>query len=212
MRRSIQSTRGRGFTLIEIVVVVTIILILIAVFVPVALTVGSANLSQGIELLQGAITLARETAIRENRPVEVRFYSYVSPEVASPEAEFRAVQVLADEGDPAVAVPISELEKLPRNIVIINHPDYSTLVTAPELQASETVEIEGAAGDATFFSFLFLPDGSAALEDEEAGAWFLTIAEESKMMGAGGDLPRNYITLQIEPFTGAIRLLQPTAG
>jgi uncharacterized protein (TIGR02596 family) len=200
----------------ELLVILVIILILIGLSVPLSQTVGNADLQQGIEMLHGKISLARQTAIRENTAVEVRFYFYNDPRMPGDEEQFRALQYVKYEVEPGgeirTAVPLSKIEKLPGNIIIMNHPDYSTLVTASELEAGEPVEIDKATGDASYYAFSFLPDGSADLRDEVAGAWFLTIVEESKLSETGTELPRNFITLQIEPFTGAIRRLQPQAG
>jgi len=194
--------------------VIAIILVLMALVVPMASTIGNADLEQGVELVQGKMSLARQTAIKENKPVEVRFYSYSDTSKLGEDEQFRALQYVQYDTDlegNTTAIPKSKVEKLPGDIIIINRPEYSTLVTDLELQGASPVEIDPQVGDASYFSFFFLPNGSADLRDDVAGSWFLTIVKEADLIGTGGDLPSNYITLQVEPFPGVIRRLQPSA-
>jgi uncharacterized protein (TIGR02596 family) len=201
--------------MVEILLVVVIISVMIGLAVPALNTLSNANLQQGVEMLESKLSLARQTAIRENRPIEFRFYYYSDPSVPGDEKQFKAFQYLKRETDrdgKPLVLAISNIERLPGDVIILDHPQFSTLVTDPRLQGAAAVEIGPETGDATYFAFSFLPNGSVALPDEEAGAWFLTIIKESGANSVDGDLPANFITLQIEPFSGAIRRLQPRAG
>jgi len=211
-----KQARTGGFSLMELLIVLLVIVILIALIVPSSNFISNAEMEQGVELVTSQILLARQTAIKQNQPVEVRFYYYDDPIAPGDEKEFRAMQYLShaidqDTGD-SVATPISKVERLPPNIILLNDPKYSTLVTAPELASSTPTEIPPDLENVAYFSFFFFPNGSADLKDDDAGAWFLTIVEESNLNAANGGLPSNYVVIQLEPFTGAIRRLEPRAG
>ena len=82
-----------------------------------------------------AFSLAQSTAIRQNRPVQVRIYKFQDGDLTSPDPQFRAFQVTgvkaAATGDQFYQ--ISELQKFESTIVMSKFPEYSSIV------ASETV-------------------------------------------------------------------------
>lgn len=206
--------QDRGFSLAEVLIVTVIILGLSALVAPSAKVIGNVDMQRGVGLIHRNLSLARQTAIRENRPIEVRFYYYADPIYPDGGKQFRSLQYLY-EADPtdrdSAAIAKSKIIHLPANIIVMNDPQYSTLVTAPELQGTQPDDNKSESLTGTYYSFTFMSDGSTNLQDDTPGAWFLTVVEEADL-ASSETLPSHFVTLQIDPFSGALRRLQPEAG
>lgn len=207
-----------AFTLIELIIVITIIGILMVFTVPAITGALKANkLSQGADLLRAQLSFAQQTAMRENAPIQVRFYRYDDPAVPGVEEKFRAYQFYRrqafnrsdkDAGSTTaneeLMEPIAQVRKLPKPIIISDTERLSSIVGLQKSQG----QIPWKRGDplkADYVAFDFRADGSTNLTG--SNQWFLTLVEETE--DRGGQIPENFATVQVDPFTGSIRLLRP---
>jgi uncharacterized protein (TIGR02596 family) len=199
----------RAFTLLELLVVVAILIILAALTIPAMNSMGRASsLSNGTQAITGALELARQTAVTQNRPVEVRFYKLPEDgQPTGPLTDYRSLQLfLVDsESTNAVAKPV----KLSAPVIITPDVATSSLMdeTAfPEQPAADGVNVPPGGANYRYRSFRFKPDGGTDLPMN--GKLFFTLAAKNDPIKANG-LPANFATIQIEPLTGRTKVLRP---
>lgn len=207
-----------AFTLIELIIVITIIGILMVFTVPAITGALKANkLSQAADLLRAQLAFAQQTAMRENAPIQVRFYRYDDPSVPGIDEKFRAYQFYrrqvfdrSDRNAGSTATneelmePIAQVRKLPIPIVIADSERLSSIIGLQKTRGQLPWK-RGNPLVAEYVAFDFRPDGSTNLTG--SNQWFVTLVEESQ--DRGGDIPENFATVQVDPFTGSIRLLRP---
>jgi prepilin-type N-terminal cleavage/methylation domain-containing protein len=66
--------RPKGFSLVEMLVVLTVVSILALLAVAGFSSTREANIANGAQMVKGALKLARQIAVAQNRVTEVRFY------------------------------------------------------------------------------------------------------------------------------------------
>jgi uncharacterized protein (TIGR02596 family) len=88
-----------AFTLIELLVVVAIMGLLLALVAPAVVPMmQSSNMNKAAEMISDELNFARQTALTQNRDVEVRFYKLPSPSNAG-DLQFRAFRSFAAIGN-----------------------------------------------------------------------------------------------------------------
>lgn len=189
-----------GFSLVEMLLVMGVVAILLAAAgTGLKTTWRSQQIYASASNLMQAFSLAQSTAIRHNRPVQVRIYKFQDGDITSPDPQFRAFQVTgvnaAASGDQFYQ--ISELQKFESTIVMSKFPEYSSIVSSEAVLPS---------GDSySYVAVEFRPDGSTNLETNPAQPWTITLLSDW-----GSDdktkLPKDARTLVISPDTGAVSL------
>jgi uncharacterized protein (TIGR02596 family) len=225
--------KSRGFSLVELLVVMAIIAIIARFTVPAVSTMlRGARLTQASEMLTDQLSLARQLALSENRPVEVRFFRYGDPEVpgenvnVSSTGQFRALQIyeILDNG---VVMPLDKVQMLPTS-VIMNSTSGTTTVALSSLFLDQTMVTSaqvltdstapnlprGVNKNYDYFVFRFLQDGSTSLSPSTSqvsgGIWYVTIHDINDLPKIKGSaLPPNYFTLQIDPLNGLLKSFRP---
>jgi uncharacterized protein (TIGR02596 family) len=239
MNRSLQSRDKvqQAFTLIEMLVVITIIVLLMAFATPALMrTMQASRLSSTGDTLLGVISEAQQLAFAQNVPVELRFFSYSGDFQGDPSL-FRAYQlfkvVMVSEGTGAGAavseslVPAGNLAKLSEGIVIASSEELSEALSGDQLpdvkDGGATPGYAGVEG-ANYSAIRFMPDGTcrkvgattSSNNVSQATLTFQTLLESfftvTYDIGAEinlGNLPKNFYTIQIDPFTGKARSYKP---
>ena len=226
----------RGFSLIEMLVVVAIIVMLLALATP-ALTraLQSSRLSAAGEALLGSIAEAQQAAFSSNTPVELRFFTFIEDVDQAPTGHsyqlFKITAASQGGGGQAVVketvAPMGNLVRLPEGIII---PTDSALSGAfydkngsstsfPDTKANSQVGYSGVSS-ANYNALRFMPDGTcravgstvngmAALTFQNLQECFLTITYGSGTAVTLANLPKNFFTIQIDPYTGKPRSYKP---
>lgn len=195
-------------------VVMAIVSMLVALSVAVTRPLMQANrITSAASVLVNQINLARMTAIKLNKPVEMRFYSYRDAESGSPAAYYQAYQLWVGEvahGDLirlGGGVAFSTLNAGSANSCS-NLLDAAVNTSGGAQPVDTTkVVIGGAATSPTprQSSFQFRSDGSTNLNGTTI--WTLTLVSESDADQAS--LPANFVTLSIDPLTGSVKTIRP---
>lgn len=223
------SSRASAFSLVELLVVVAIILVLASLIGPAAnLLVKGSGVTQGGQILVDQFSLARQTAIAKNRPVEVRLYQFSDPEApgeasgGAANGKFRAVQafevaVTWDSAGVATTnfTPLSSVRRLPSSMVMDSGPTLSTLIAnasggvTPRLStgASLNQRIPRAGLDYNAVSFRYRSDGSTDLP-KSGTKWFVTV-HDLVLGDRLGEKPTNFSTVMIDPYNGSTKTFRP---
>ena len=226
----------RGFSLIEMLVVVTIIVMLLALATPaLTRTLQSSQLAAAGETLVGAIAEAQQAAIANNTPVEMRFFSYkdTMDQVAMYHSYqlFKITTQSSGAGAGATVteavVPLENLVRLPDSIIIpiditLSNAFYDSNginISMPDTKAGSQVGYSGVL-QANYCAIRFLPDGTCrtvgAVNNGVATMTFQYLAKNfiTLTFGSGSavtlsNLPGNFCTIQIDPYTGKARSYKP---
>ncbi|HSH94419.1 MAG TPA: Verru_Chthon cassette protein D [Roseimicrobium sp.] len=212
---SLRKARPLAFTLIEMMVVIAIIAIIAAFVTPVAGSLLKASqLTQAGQLVVGQLSLARQTALSRNLPIEVRLYRFGDPEIPGEnKGKYRAFQSFEVQPNGAV-LPLGQLSRLPQTVIIDSSGALSSILNQTQRPAStpsaSAPKVPGVEYAYEYVAFRFRPDGSTDLREpaEPAKQWFLTLHGIND-----GDArptpPPNFETIQINPFNGNIRTFRP---
>lgn len=222
-----------AFSLIEMLVVVSIIVILMAFSTPALMrTLQSSRLSAVGDGLMGAISEAQQTAYAQNVPVEIRFFNFPEPGFPSSPKLFRAYQVfkivLATEGTGAAAtvkesvVPVNNLVQLSDGCVIARDNGLSKMLNGtllPDTKENATNGYSGVEG-ATYIALRFMTDGSCRSVSAAENGFaqlaygtlpesYFTITYDISQEITADNLPKNFYTIQVDPFTGKALRYRP---
>jgi uncharacterized protein (TIGR02596 family) len=207
--------------MIEILVVVAIMAILMVMSAPtMSAAFKGSKLSQSTSDVSNFLHLAHQTAIKENKPVEVRFYKFANPEAPIKNEElFQAYRMFvirqksigADgDEDEIEAVPEGPLKRMPNGTFMTNAGEMSTLLGTLVTTGSEEAVRGLVAGErkkAEYRSFVFRPDGTANLPQDSK--WFVTVVSMEEKLKNREQSPDNYSCLMINPANGEIRPFTP---
>lgn len=202
-----------AFTLVEILVVLVIIGIIAAFAAPAMNAVlKSSKMTTAADQIMRDLNLARQTAIKDNAPVEFRFYNISDPDQPGNEKAYRSYQAIRkvyDREDPLKfeVESVTEVRDLPDATIITDEQTFSSMISHPgvtkgivEKAPGESKKVIGA----NYVSFLFMTDGSTNLKNKGASElWFFTFVRETDDIT--GDEPPSFATIQVDPFTGKTR-------
>lgn len=221
---------SRAFTLVETLVVVSIIVLVLALSAP-ALTniIMSSKLTSAGESVLGAISQAQQAAHASNVPVELRFFKV--PDSFGTNPAYRSYQIfkitqITDNSSVAGVKEslqaVGNLVRFPENIIIVADNSLSPALTGDGLPDSKEGTSTGYSGvaSAVYNAWRFMPDGScrkvgtstggfATLEYQTLTQSFITIATDSGTAITAETLPRNFFTIQVDPFTSKARSYKP---
>ncbi|MDI1312760.1 MAG: Verru_Chthon cassette protein D [Prosthecobacter sp.] len=201
-------------------------------------TMQATRLSSTGDSIMGALTEAKQLAYAQNVPVELRFFKYPDPDFPGSSVQlFRSYQsfkiVTLTDGTGANAqtkesvVPVGTLSKLSDGIIIAADQELSPLLNGQSGQALDDVKTSSSGGagysgvaNAKYNAIRFMPDGSCRKVSAQNDGFsqldygtlptsFLTITYNNGQEITTGNLPKNFYTIQIDPFTGKARNYRP---
>jgi len=239
MRNLLPNRQGRrgGFSLIELLVVVTIIVLVMALSTPaLTRTMQAGKLSSAGDSLLGIISQAQQYANTYNLPVEIRFFKF-STEMDVPGArqDFRAYMMFKvttsalTQGSTLTEtfVPMGSLTRLPESITLVADPGLSPLLpSANSVKDTKNGTTPGYAGvsGASYNAIRFMPDGTFRLPGAATGGTsglttigfaqditnsHITLASDAGTAITQANLPKNFYTIQIDPYSGKARTYRP---
>jgi uncharacterized protein (TIGR02596 family) len=221
----------RAFSLIEMLVVVTIVVLLLAFSAPaLSRTLMASKLSAAGESIFGAISEAQQIAYASNVPVELRFFKVpdafgVNPAYRSYQI-FKIIQVTDSTGGSAQVKeslePVNNLVSLPESVIIVPDITLSPALSGDGLPDTKEGSSVGYSGvqTAVYNAWRFMPDGSCRKVGQSSGGFatleyqtltesFITLTTESGQVITAQNLPKNFFTIQVDPFTGKARTYKP---
>lgn len=205
-----RNTARLAFSLIEIIVIVAILVLLTMLSIPaVEHTLKASRVTVGGKSIVDELNLAQQTALSRNMAVEVRFYKLPVSTSSSAPGDFRAMQLFDDQGH-----QLSKMLYLPPGIVIkTDVAGVSTLLEAggPMIDPAPKDGVLGVAlptynQNYSFVSFRFRANGETDLNNNPPA--LLTVVSKNDPVRANL-LPSNFVTLQLDPFSGRTRIFRP---
>jgi len=201
-----------GFSLIEILVVVSIVAAITAATLPAfnQLIFGS-NLIVSGELLRDNLTLARQTSLTRNRPVEVRFYKLQGSNASSP--EYQALQLFIQNPN-GIYEALTKVIYFRKSIILSTDTELSSLFDTNKLKTAigeggtADFKLPGVGTDYEYLAFNFKPDGGTNLSQVKPQDCYVTLVSNTAVT-ADGQAPSNFVTVQIDPVVGKISVLRP---
>jgi uncharacterized protein (TIGR02596 family) len=209
MRPALHSHRRsrHGFSLIEILCVLVIISLLTVLGVssiqPIML---SANLTSSATLVVDSLNLARQRAVSNNCPVEVRIYQ-VPATAGSSTLIYRALGIYQINTDGPQLIHM--IIYLTGNVEFSNSQAFGTLLYYTT--SSSGPLIPGSSGPSyTYQYFQYRADGSTNLNTQPvAGDTWHMMLYNSNRPPVGATPPANYISIQLDPISGRTETFQP---
>jgi len=199
----------RGFTLLELLAVIAIIAIITVAVVP-AVTgpLRSSNLTNGSLALMDTLNLARQTALTNNSPVEVRIYK-TGGATSPTDLQYRAYRLFSVDANNNKQA-LGTLKHLTEPVIISSGTTLSSLMAG---RSGNSVQPEDypVPDNTAYIWFRFRPNGGTDLTPVEGTGsnWFLTLLLENAPTTGTAGLPANYFTIQIDPVTGRARSFRP---
>lgn len=201
---SITPSRHRGaFTLIEILVVMTIMVLMITLGMGVGSAWKAQKLTSQARLLSSDFSEAALLALKDNYPVQFRFYMLPDELGTGSATAMRAFQVARLTGyDPKTQQPIymtlTEVRYFEDDIMLMDSANYNSLASQkPTDPVTSDPSVRGK--QRSYRSFMFLPNGTTTLPRTPDAVF--TLVKERDLKG-GGALPDNYRSVTLQPVTG----------
>lgn len=203
--RPCPSPKRSAFSLIEMLAAVGIITLIIGLVTPALVQVMESNrLSQTGQGLLYKISMGRQLAQTENRPIELRFYRYTD-EDGSP--GYHATQLFyydekANEREPAdspfyFSTGITLVEK-----------DLSPLLAHGSEDPPFAEREPFKSRDAQYQRVVFYPNGSTNINAALSDA-YVTLAYARAAGPESNAIPQNFYTIQIDPVNGSTKTYRP---
>lgn len=219
----IPSPRRQAFTLVEILIVLAIVAMLLFYTVPGLKDVlRGSKLTTAADQLVADIGIARQTAIKEGVPVEVKFYRFRNPEAKNEErfAAYQCYRLRQDMNSPSdytkerIALPVFEKVRfIPQGVVLAEVEEWSPLLMDGKMKSDRERVFGLVPGerdtDAQYISFTINPEGETNLDHTGAKQWYISLVSEKDYYNAPAIKPDNYIILQVDPYTANVRRYQP---
>ncbi|MFA6176228.1 MAG: Verru_Chthon cassette protein D [Phycisphaerae bacterium] len=187
----------RAFSLTEVLVVLAIIVVLMALVVPTTQgPLESGRIAQAATILSSQLSIARQKAIAENRPIIVRFIRRDST------SSFDRIQLVASDPTGNLS-PVERVAAFPVGTALSQSSELSSLIQAtPETAATvKDPSVPGFGNSYRYVQFSFRPGGSLDLDITKL--WFGTVLL-LRCDSAIGETPANFVTYQIDPVNGSV--------
>jgi len=189
-----------SFTLVEMILVMALIGTLMTVAMPAFSKMISGNLlTTAGQTVRNKVDIAHQAAIAKNNPMEVRFYKkdgskyYTGVGIAEPRVSTTNL--------------IDKITDLPNGVVILEDDSYSQLLAGTNLFSTNATWNNGRTkGEYKWFTFK--ADGSTSIDLTTRQSYF-TLVLERQLIESKGELPPNFITISVDPFTGRTILRRP---
>lgn len=211
---SLSTRRSSAFSLVELLIVIAI-MVTLAVLATSGLNhiSRSSKLANTAQRLGDQISLARQTAVARNLPVEVRLYKLPEFDSTTGGASlWRGAQIFIMDG--TTVVPASRLLLFPNRVIISENAAVSPLLenssTGLGAEITPTSNVGAfSTGNVRYKSFTIRPNGTLAANNGIPDLnWFFTLHQENDPK-PDGLKPANFVTIQINPVTSKVTILRP---
>lgn len=199
---NITKTRAsKAFTLIELLMVVTIILALMGMSFQFGNAWKAGTLAAQARQLSAEFSQATLLAQKDNLPVEFRFY-LAPDEFDDGNIKPRAFQIVRLKGyEPGSLAPIyqhlSDIRFFEDDIILHASAEYTSLMNvSPHPPGPNDPKLRGSSR--SYYSFLFLPNGTTSLPRNQQAVF--TLVKEGELK-TSTSLPPNYRSVVLQPAT-----------
>jgi uncharacterized protein (TIGR02596 family) len=203
------SHRRQAFSLIEILTVSAILALLtVLAGPPLAQALRGGRLSSSTDTVTGVLEQARLSSLSRQRPVEVRFFAYIEPDLPGRPGGVHAVQAFVV-GDSGNLLPLGPVRTLADRAVITTNPVLTTIWSLTPSSPLTPIPRVGLAYDCR--AIRFLPDGGTSLASSGlSSSWSLTLVSVSDDQAGAMKPPRIFATVVIDPLSGTLRTYRPS--
>lgn len=204
-----RATRARGgFSLIELISVIAVIAVVTVLAAPAFIGV-SAGVELGVSATTVAdtLSLARQTALSSNRPVEVRFYTVPAPK-GTPGTTIAVGLFRIDDSGPT---QIRQLAWLEKRVRMATTERFASLLTGTQTASGPLTPLDPTGATTyPYHYFQYRPDGSTNLAATAPGddTWHVMLHLATRPPTESAP-PANYATVQLDPVTGRTKIFRP---
>lgn len=166
----------------------------------------STNLTTSASMVVDALNLARQRAISNNCPVEVRFYQ-VPGNGGSSTLQYRALGLYQINTDGPKLV--HKIIYLNGNVVFSSSQSFGTLLSYSTSSTGPLIP-NGPLPNYAYWYFQYRSDGSTSLNTQTTASdtWHVMLYNLNQPP-AGTTPPSNYISIQLDPVSGRTETFQP---